>query len=245
MKKELFIIGDVHGNYLTLLKLLAKIEPYAKDVIFVGDLIDRGSNSLETVDFIMNEGFRMVLGNHEQNMIEAYHNPMTLDLWLNSGGNTTKKEYEGKDYILKKHINWLKEQPYFLSIDESDENNRKLLVSHSPSLDYLEDSKVDEVDWDDFLWNRKIPSFSGSGYFNVSGHNIVHKLIRNKSGFIKPSFNINTLVGEGSDDSKIIIDNDIGFASIDSGVESTKARKGLLSALSFPSKMLIQQENIG
>ena len=37
-----YIIGDVHGHYQTLLSLVAKLPQDAK-LIFVGDLIDRGS----------------------------------------------------------------------------------------------------------------------------------------------------------------------------------------------------------
>jgi len=41
-----YIIGDVHGEYQTLLALVAKL-PKDTKFIFVGDLIDRGLQSRE------------------------------------------------------------------------------------------------------------------------------------------------------------------------------------------------------
>jgi serine/threonine protein phosphatase 1 len=43
-----YIIGDIHGEYKILLKLIAKLPKDAK-LIFVGDLIDRGLQSREII----------------------------------------------------------------------------------------------------------------------------------------------------------------------------------------------------
>jgi len=45
-KKPIFVIGDVHGMYHTLLALLNKL-PANADIVFVGDLIDRGRYSAD------------------------------------------------------------------------------------------------------------------------------------------------------------------------------------------------------
>ena len=44
-----YIIGDVHGHYDTLMRLVDRL-PQDAELIFVGDLIDRGSQSAEVVD---------------------------------------------------------------------------------------------------------------------------------------------------------------------------------------------------
>ncbi|MFO0163113.1 MAG: metallophosphoesterase, partial [Microcystis sp.] len=47
------IIGDVHGSCQALLRLLNRVAPDSKDeVYFLGDLIDRGQQSLEVVDLV-------------------------------------------------------------------------------------------------------------------------------------------------------------------------------------------------
>lgn len=64
-----YIIGDVHGEYDTLAALVEKL-PKDADVVFVGDLIDRGAKSKEVIEFMRKNNYRSVLGNHEQLMIE-------------------------------------------------------------------------------------------------------------------------------------------------------------------------------
>ena len=63
------IIGDVHGEYKTLMALLKKMPDYQP--LFLGDMIDRGPDSKKVLDFAMKHG-KAVLGNHEHMMIDAY-----------------------------------------------------------------------------------------------------------------------------------------------------------------------------
>lgn len=64
--EETFIIGDIHGNLEILNRLLDKIPPQAK-IYSVGDIIDRGENSMGTIFRLLHDqrfmGFTM--GNHE------------------------------------------------------------------------------------------------------------------------------------------------------------------------------------
>ncbi|MFT4693636.1 MAG: bis(5'-nucleosyl)-tetraphosphatase (symmetrical) [Francisella sp.] len=64
-----FVIGDVQGCYDELQLLLKKINfsPANDKLIFAGDIINKGPDSLKTINFIMSLGnsARMVLGNHE------------------------------------------------------------------------------------------------------------------------------------------------------------------------------------
>ncbi|MCF6206614.1 MAG: metallophosphoesterase, partial [Sulfurovum sp.] len=62
-----YIIGDVHGCFYTLQKLIAKL-PKEANLIFVGDLVDKGNFSKETVEFVMQNGYPCILGNHEHLM---------------------------------------------------------------------------------------------------------------------------------------------------------------------------------
>jgi len=65
-----YIIGDVHGEYQTLLALIERLPKDAK-LIFVGDLIDRGLESAEVVKLVRIFGHACVMGNHENEMIYA------------------------------------------------------------------------------------------------------------------------------------------------------------------------------
>lgn len=54
MSQRKIIIGDVHGCYDELKRLLekAKFDEAADKLIFVGDLMDRGPQSYEVFDFV-------------------------------------------------------------------------------------------------------------------------------------------------------------------------------------------------
>lgn len=65
-----FVIGDLHGSYKLLMKFMYAIGfDKKKDRLFsVGDLVDRGQQSLECLRLINEPWFFPVLGNHEQMM---------------------------------------------------------------------------------------------------------------------------------------------------------------------------------
>src|SRR5674476_416869 len=81
MKNRLFAVGDIHGCYASFEKLIeTKIKPRKTDkIILLGDLIDRGPQSKEVVDLIIDlqrKGFDIIplLGNHEDMMLNALDN---------------------------------------------------------------------------------------------------------------------------------------------------------------------------
>lgn len=87
-----YVIGDVHGCLDELKELLEdKIKPTVNDnVVLLGDLVDRGPYSVETVQYAKDNKLSVILGNHDeryprfhdhetQKKFEVgYKNPMTL-----------------------------------------------------------------------------------------------------------------------------------------------------------------------
>ena len=91
------IIGDIHGCYTSLQKLLEKIGPQVDTFIFLGDYIDRGPASKEVVALILDlqkNHPRVIplLGNHEF-MLLNYLSGLDDNVFLRVGGRQTLASY--------------------------------------------------------------------------------------------------------------------------------------------------------
>ncbi len=71
-----YCVGDIHGCFAEFLKILKKIKFNPKEdlLLLTGDLIGRGPNSVETIEYIMDlsrkyQCIHAVLGNHDLNFI--------------------------------------------------------------------------------------------------------------------------------------------------------------------------------
>ena len=94
-----YVIGDVHGCYDEMMRLLANIE--AKDpeaiIYFLGDFIDRGPEVWKVLDWAMEHitpdgKYRSVRGNHEDMIREWYEE---WKLWYDYGrGNGNEEAWE-------------------------------------------------------------------------------------------------------------------------------------------------------
>lgn len=83
-----FVIGDLHGTYSVLTNLLSHLDfDTTKDRLFsVGDLVDRGPDSLRCLELLYEPWFHSVISNHEQMMWEAFNGGYLGDFWLVNGG---------------------------------------------------------------------------------------------------------------------------------------------------------------
>lgn len=66
----MFVVGDVQGCLASLRRLLAEVPP-AADLLFLGDLVNRGPDSLATLRFVRDLGPRalVLLGNHDLHLL--------------------------------------------------------------------------------------------------------------------------------------------------------------------------------
>ncbi len=98
---RLYAIGDVHGCFDQLVRLLQLIEsdqalrkPAETHVILLGDYIDRGPQSRDVCELLyaMRDStyFHCLRGNHEQTMLDVLEGSrMALQFWLKYGGGET------------------------------------------------------------------------------------------------------------------------------------------------------------
>ena len=113
--KRILAIGDVHGMYekLKALMEIIQLNPAKDLLIFLGDYIDRGPQSLEALDYVMAlnkqypERAIPLLGNHEVMCLNYYRykeqsKSFMVDgldyemahVWLDNGGDETKKQFK-------------------------------------------------------------------------------------------------------------------------------------------------------
>lgn len=120
--KRFIAIGDVHGCLHTLKELLAKldIDKENDELVFLGDYIDRGPFSCETVQFIrqLRHEYNVIClrGNHEQFMIENECQPDFL--WSCNGGMFTIQSYEKNGVDPSADIGWMNNLPLVYETDE-------------------------------------------------------------------------------------------------------------------------------
>jgi serine/threonine protein phosphatase 1 len=94
-----FVIGDIHGCHKALVALLAKInpDPATDTIVFLGDYVDRGSDSRAVVAEIIalrekNQRVITLMGNHEE-MFLRFLAGDDQDFFLGMGGRQTLASY--------------------------------------------------------------------------------------------------------------------------------------------------------
>lgn len=141
--KKTYVIGDVHGCYHTMIKLIKQL-PKNSDIIFVGDLCDRGLYTKEVIDFVIENEYKCLLGNHDEYMIEHAINAYNgeTNRWLEDymGGQQTLYSYKDDLSTLKKHIEYLKTLPNYIMIDN-------YFITHGFGLPYYGKEECEESKW--------------------------------------------------------------------------------------------------
>ncbi|KAF8242658.1 Metallo-dependent phosphatase, partial [Wilcoxina mikolae CBS 423.85] len=74
--KRLVVIGDVHGMFAELKELLEKIgyDRLTDHIVFTGDVVSKGPDSLKVVELARKEGASCVRGNQDDRILLHYKN---------------------------------------------------------------------------------------------------------------------------------------------------------------------------
>ncbi len=133
--KPVFVIGDVHGCIHTLKNLIKQL-PKKSDIIFVGDLVDKGLYSKDVVEFIIENGYKSTMGNHEQLMIENIlkKEKTSWGTLKSFGGEKTLLSYRNDLELLAKHLKWMNKLPYYIEIEN-------FFITHGFGLPYYQRRK--------------------------------------------------------------------------------------------------------
>ena len=181
--KSIVVYGDIHGCLDEFKALRDKVNLQADDIeVLVGDFLNKGPFSIETLQYIKKHDILSVIGNNEAKIIKLYKR------YLKEGKKYLEdiKAHE-KDTILKitkKEIQYLESLPYFLKFsnltivhggimentildEELDSKTKKQITL----LRYL-NKNLEPIPWDDFDGRYKFWSelYDGREGFIVFGH---------------------------------------------------------------------------
>lgn len=181
MSHRRIVIGDIHGHYDALITLLEAVAPGKEDqVYFLGDLIDRGPQSAQVVEFVLQNNYPCLLGNHEEMLLDVVANGATsvevYQGWLYSGGHATIASYNNK--IPQEHIDWIKTLPTYMDLGD-------VWLVHA-GVD--PDLPLEKQSSEQFCWIREEFHSTTQPYFRdkliITGHTITFTLPGIKPGQI-------------------------------------------------------------
>lgn len=115
-------IGDIHGMYHMLDRLLVEINAFSirergigrAKLVFLGDYVDRGPESRRVVRRVraLQGDFAVCLrGNHEELMARSGDGPIAWRNFLMNGGDRTLASYEGHEREFENDRRWMAALP--------------------------------------------------------------------------------------------------------------------------------------
>ena len=113
MKSRTIVVGDIHGCYDELMKLLRKADLGEKDkVVSVGDLITKGPKSREVLELFMTDArFSTVIGNHDLTLRRRWNGE---DVELKASQKEAHKELKAEKDAYATFFNRL---PFIIDLD--------------------------------------------------------------------------------------------------------------------------------
>jgi serine/threonine protein phosphatase 1 len=168
-----FVTSDIHGDYDRFIKLLDYWDTDYMKLVILGDLIDRGKQSLKTVQKVMElkrkYGNQVIVlkGNHEDMLINFLREPTYEygEVFFRNGGNTTAWEFANDEFLMFKsyeeraklikqkaeEINFIRNLQHYYEFG-------KVLFVHAGIDPFISDWRKTESHkflWQRGMWNHK------------------------------------------------------------------------------------------
>ena len=162
---NILVIGDVHGCVRTFKSIVEQHWTEPDLLIQLGDLIDRGNFSGETIQFVQQlqkldpERVVVLRGNHEQELVEYVETESNKN-WLRQRGHRTLASFLKAGVSLFETAAWMKNLPLYWQ-------NQDIFISHA-GVSNKTDCPFDADDRDGILWTRQ--QLKNIGKVQIVGH---------------------------------------------------------------------------
>lgn len=160
-----FIVGDVHGCLGMLQRLMDHIgwRPEVDRLIFLGDFIDRGSESRGVVEYVLeiskrSEHVECLMGNHEKILLD-FLDGRDMNTFFVNGGLATLNSYRGETpkyggfLIPDEHLSFFRSLKLLIELDD-------FYIVHAG---FRPGVPIEQQTTEDLLWIRD--SFIFSNYY--------------------------------------------------------------------------------
>jgi serine/threonine protein phosphatase 1 len=171
MSERLLAIGDIHGCINPFTELVEKKIGIRKSdrIVLLGDYIDRGYQSREVVDYIIDlqkQGFDIIplMGNHEAMLIDSLGSEQSFYNWSLNGGSETLFSFgiNASNELDLKYLQFFKNLLYYYIQDQ-------FIFVHAGFNNEISDPFQDKSQ---MIWSRR-ESYSNpvfNGKIIVHGH---------------------------------------------------------------------------
>ncbi|HLG31684.1 MAG TPA: metallophosphoesterase [Ignavibacteriaceae bacterium] len=187
------VIGDLHGCFHTLSKLYALILKNYPDVpvYCVGDLVDRGKYSFETVEFVRKNRISFTAGNHDYMFYYFIKHPSSPlgRSWIYNGSESTLNSYSNRYAEMNKHLRFLINAPLILNLNDcfishagvSAHYSRKLGKFPLSDINKLKDVVESDLNGEHgILWTRD--KLLDLGKLQIVGHTRFDEILYDEKG---------------------------------------------------------------
>jgi len=118
MSKREIVVGDVHGCYDELRNLLsaAKWTP-DDDLYFIGDIVDRGQQNVEVIEFCRDFATGICKGNHERKHILSYEGKIRSSRSVEGSRQEIIKK-RGEEFY-KEVLQWFDKFHHFIDLESA------------------------------------------------------------------------------------------------------------------------------
>ncbi len=180
MSSHTYVITDIHGCFDLLELALAEINkrgPYRR-LIFLGDYIDRGAQSMQVVERLIaldqDDNVICLLGNHERMFVEYVNSETALqDVFLSNGGSQTLESYTDlagdlDQFTMTRHADWMSSLPLWY------EDDQRVYVHAGIRPGEAVEDQPESI----LIWSRRHDFFAATrrlmGVYVVHGHTPLH-----------------------------------------------------------------------